>query len=65
MENTLNALNIFPNKYETYLFVKRFDRDSDGRLDFNEFAELILPMKKEFENLVAPKPFTNRDIHRE
>ncbi len=51
-------MSIFPNKYETYLFIKRFDRDSDGKIDFNEFAELILPMKKEFENLVAPKPYS-------
>lgn len=32
IEEGLNELGIFPNREDIFLFIKRFDRDADGKL---------------------------------
>lgn len=52
-ELALNAFGLYPSKYSMYLVLKRYDRDNDGRININEFKDLILPKKKEYENLAV------------
>jgi hypothetical protein len=30
-----------------YLFVRRYDRDADGRLAFSDFCDAFMPLEKE------------------
>lgn len=46
--------NISPN--DIALVFKRYDRDQQGRLTFNQFSELMLPFSQEFANLVTQRP---------
>ena len=37
IEQGFQSLEIYPNKEDVYLFIKRFDRDGDGKLKFESF----------------------------
>ena len=40
IEEGFNDLGIYPNKEELYLFIRRFDKDSDGKLRYKAFNNL-------------------------
>jgi Ca2+-binding EF-hand superfamily protein len=58
LENTLNGIGLFPKKHELYLVMKKFDRDYDGKIQFTEFADLVLPTKREYETLAVAEKHT-------
>lgn len=39
----LNKIGLFPQKYEIYLFFKRYDRDNDGKLSYNDLLDCLIP----------------------
>ena len=41
--DTLSHLSLFTHKDLTYMFVRRFDRDSDGRLLYSDFCDVFTP----------------------
>jgi len=43
LEEALNKLKVFPGKYELFLFIKRFNREVDGKLSFAGFVESMVP----------------------
>ena len=43
LEEALNKLKVFPGKYELFLFVKRYNREFDGRLSFAGLVESMVP----------------------
>lgn len=43
LETGLKTLGLFPSKYEIFLFVKRYDKDQDGKISFGDFIESMVP----------------------
>lgn len=43
LEEMLNKIGLFPQKYEIYLFFKRYDRDNDGKLNYNDLLDCLVP----------------------
>lgn len=43
LETGLKSLGLFPSKYEIFLFVKRYDKDQDGKISFGDFMESMVP----------------------
>lgn len=41
---------------DVYLVFRRFDRNCDGKLNFNEFSSLLLPISKEYAALLTDRP---------
>jgi hypothetical protein len=43
MIEALADYGVFPHKEDVYLFMRRYDRDSDGRLLFSDFCDAFCP----------------------
>ena len=41
---------------DIYLFFRRLDKESKGRLNFNDFSSAILPFSREYAALVTDRP---------
>ena len=58
IEEGFNDLGIFPNKEELYLFIRRFDKDADGKLRYKPFNKLYflstLSMIRSFSFSILP-----------
>ena len=50
--SALEQLCIFPSQTQLFLWVKRFDRDRDGKLNVREFFSSLLPADRSFQELV-------------
>ena len=59
LELALNKLQIFPTKYELFLFVKRYDRDFDGKFSFSDYIESFVP--EELRNIVQKRSPVNEN----
>ena len=51
-EEVYNLLKLYPTSLEVELALFRYDRDLDGKLDFNEFKEAILSADDNYRDLV-------------
>ena len=49
-------MKLYPTSLEIELALFRYDRDLDGRLNFDEFKEAILPQDKNYRDLVMRRP---------
>lgn len=58
-EEMMNKFGIFPNKHELFLFFKRFDRDYDGKLIFEDFLECTVP--EDLLKIVARRNYCEDD----
>lgn len=54
-KNTLLDLGIFLSLDEIKLLFRRFDKDLDGKLSYNELSEIFLPQKDEYASLINQK----------
>lgn len=61
LQETLNELQIYPTKEELYLFVRRFDKDSDGKIRFSDFVEAMSPKQAEYKSLLNSRNPVNED----
>jgi Ca2+-binding protein (EF-Hand superfamily) len=52
VEAGMRRYGIYPNREELYLFVRRFDKDNDGKLRFSDFAEMVTPKQQEYAALL-------------
>ena len=43
MMNALADLGVYPHKDDVYLFVRRYDKNNDGRIVFSEFINAFKP----------------------
>ena len=43
VHEALNELGAYPHKDEIYLVVRRYDKDSDGRLLYSDFCDAFTP----------------------
>lgn len=53
LEQALKKLEIYPSKYELFLFVKRYDKDSDGKFSYSDYIESMVPV--ELRNIVQKR----------
>lgn len=61
-EEVFNLLKLFPTSLEIELALFRYDKDIDGRLNFSEFEDALLPADKNYRDLVlARQPYCNND----
>jgi Ca2+-binding EF-hand superfamily protein len=40
---SLSELGMYVNKEDAYMFVRRWDRNSDGRITYSEFTDAFVP----------------------
>jgi len=52
LEEVYNIFQIYPSSTDLTLLIEKHDKDCDGKLSFNEFAEMILPRDKNYASLV-------------
>ena len=43
IHESLNELGSYPHKDDVYLFVRRYDKDSDGRMLYSDFCDAFCP----------------------
>jgi len=43
LREALEDLGFYPKKDDVFLFVRRFDKDNDGRILFSDFCEAFSP----------------------
>jgi len=55
-EEVFNLLKLFPTSLEIELTLFRYDKDLDGRLNFEEFKEVVLPFDSNYRDLVLRRP---------
>lgn len=56
--DSLSQLGLYAHKESVYLFVRRYDKDSDGRLLYSDFCEAFSPKQgKEAAILGSRKAF--------
>lgn len=41
--DALNELGCYSHKDDVYLFVRRYDKDSDGRVHYSDFCDAFTP----------------------
>jgi len=55
-EEVFNLMKLYPTSLEVELALFRYDKDLDGRLNFDEFKEAILPKDHNYRDLVMRRP---------
>jgi len=50
---------------DVYLLFRRHDANSDGKLNFTEFSNMLLPVSKEYSALLTDRPdfYMSRSMH--
>ena len=63
----LRMIGLKPNREITYLLFSRFDKNDDGKLDYNDLGDMIVPFDKEYAKMIASRNFqmklTNESIN--
>ncbi|KRX10649.1 hypothetical protein PPERSA_05469 [Pseudocohnilembus persalinus] len=60
-EEKISNLGIIVGKEEVFLFFRKFDLNSDGKITFQDFLEALLPVQKDFYALAKDK-IINRQL---
>ena len=47
VNDALGDYGVFPHKEDVYLFIRHYDRDSDGRLLYSDFCDAFCPREIE------------------
>ena len=55
-EEIYNLLKLYPSSLEVELTLYRYDKDFNGKLDFDEFKEILLPFDKNYRDIVLRRP---------
>jgi len=55
VEDGMRLFGVYPNREELYLFVRKYDRDNDGKLRFNDLAEAFTPKAEEYANILESR----------
>jgi hypothetical protein len=55
LKTGLKDLNFPANKDEIYLFIRRFDKDNDGRLRYSDFCEAFTPLDQEYAQVLGER----------
>lgn len=60
----LDAIGVYPTKHELELFLKRFDKNRDRKLNFDEYAAAFLPSDNYMAQMLSMRPSNHRKITR-
>lgn len=52
----LADLGAYPHKDDVYLFVRRYDRDGDGRILYSDFCDALTPWDESVASAMARRP---------
>ncbi len=62
-EEGLKKFGIYPNREEMFLFMRKYDKDKDGRLRFSNFGDMVTPKQNDYANLLHNRtPFKQEFI---
>jgi hypothetical protein len=53
---SLGELGAFPHKDDVYLFVRRYDKDGDGRILFSDFCDAFTPSEEVLASALQLRP---------
>ena len=56
-----NELNIFPTEDQIFLLYKKYDLDKDNILNYEEFFNMILPIKEEYNSIIQSRDNCNEN----
>ena len=56
-----NELNIFPTDDQIFLLYKKYDLDKDNNLNYEEFSNMILPLKEEYNSIIQSRENNNEN----
>lgn len=60
LQQGLDAIGVYPSKQEVQLYFKRFDKNGDGKLNFDEFAAAFLPDDNYMAQMLSLRPSNHR-----
>lgn len=52
----LADLGAYPHKDDVYLFVRRYDRDGDGRILYSDFCDALTPWDESVATAMSRRP---------
>lgn len=53
---SLGELGAYPHKDDVYLFVRRYDKDGDGRILYSDFCDAFTPCDESIASAMARRP---------
>ena len=56
VHEALNDLGAYPHKDEIYLMVRRYDKDSDGRMLYSDFCDAFTPLDPLLHSALTKRP---------
>ena len=59
LEEAFALFEIYPSRDEMELIMRKYDKDSDGKLNFNEFCEMIVPKDRNYSSLLKSRKAYN------
>ena len=59
IQTGLEELGVFQSRDDIYLFVRRFDKDNDGRLRYSDFCDAMTPLNSHYASLLSSRPAYN------
>jgi hypothetical protein len=62
LEEGFGEIGIFPAKPDLYLFIRRFDKQGDGKLRFGDFVDAFTPVQAEYYRLLKSRTPINGDL---
>jgi len=62
IEQGFADLGLHPSREDIFLFIRRFDKNGDGKLRFSDFGEGFVPMQNEYARLLKNRGAINGDL---
>ena len=59
LEEGYNIFKIYPSLAELELVMAKYDKDNDGKLNFKEFCDVIVPKDKNYASLLINRKAYN------
>lgn len=59
LEEAYNILGLYPQREELELVINKYDKDHDGKLDFSEFTNMVVPRDKNYASLILKRKSFN------
>jgi len=63
LESGMKEFGVYPTRDEVYLFMRRLDRDSDGRVRYSDFCDVLTPKQSEYSSLMNKRIPHNADLY--
>jgi len=60
LRSGLDSIGVYPTRREVELFFRRFDKNMDGRLNFDKFSAAFLPADDYMAQMLLIRPSNHR-----